>query len=163
MIWLRAGLLALVASLMVLALTQRAVTPAPAAQPIAEAPATEPPPTARPTRVPLPTLAEYIISRVARETPTPAPRPTPSGPPKVTAVDYGFAPAQLTIRAGISVTWTNTGTEGHDVDGTGPGGAWRSGPLAPAEQFERTFSQAGTYDYTCSFHPEMRGRIVVQP
>jgi plastocyanin len=160
--WVRASLAAVVAGLMVLALTQTAASPPPRMPPT-EPPAIEVVATPRPTRVPLPTIAEMIVSRVARETPTPGPRPTASAQPRVSIVDYGFAPAQLTIHQGATVTWTNSGSEGHDVDGNGPGGAWRSGPLAPAEQFQRTFPLPGTYDYTCSFHPEMRARVVVQP
>ena len=61
------------------------------------------------------------------------------------------------------IQWANTGGEGHDVTGQGPGGTWRSGPLAPGEQYQRTFFQAGTYDYVCTVHPEMRGRLLVNP
>jgi plastocyanin len=117
-----------------------------------------------PTRVPLPTTPpEMIISRVARETPQPLPTATPSSQPQVSLVDNGYLPAQLTVRVGARVTWINTGSDGHDVTGTGPGGDWRSGPLAPAEHYARQFALPGTYDYACSIHPEMRGRVVVQP
>ena len=49
------------------------------------------------------------------------------------------------------------------LTGNGPGGTWRSGPLAPADRYERAFALPGTYDYVCTVHPEMRGRLVVQP
>jgi len=104
-----------------------------------------------------------IISRTAQQTPTPRPSPTPGGQPRVGIVDYGYAPPQLTIRPGTTILWVNTGSEGHDVVGRGPGGDWRSGPLAPGEQYERGFFIAGTYDYVCTVHPEMRGSVVVQP
>jgi plastocyanin len=67
----------------------------------------------------------------------------------------------LSLHVGTSVTWVNTGSDGHDVTGTGPGGAWHSGPLAPSERYERSFALPGTYDFVCSIHPEMRGRVVV--
>jgi plastocyanin len=80
----------------------------------------------------------------------------------VTIVDNGYMSAQMTIPLGTRVTWTNTGGDGHDVTGNGPGGAWRSGTLAPSDSYSRPFMLAGTFDYWCSAHPEMRGRIVVQ-
>jgi plastocyanin len=81
----------------------------------------------------------------------------------VDVVDYGFAPAQLTIHVGTTVTFVNAGGDGHDVTGSGPGGDWRSGPLMPAERYTRVFDLPGTYAYVCTIHPEMRGSVVVQP
>ncbi|GAC1312908.1 MAG: hypothetical protein NVSMB2_00080 [Chloroflexota bacterium] len=122
-------------------------------------------PTPRPTRIPLPTAAPpVIISRLARETATPRPTPTPSSEPDVAVVDNGYAPSELDVRPGVSVLWTNLGGDGHDITGTGPDGVWRSGPLGPRETYHRSFTRAGVYDYVCTVHPEMRGRVtVVQP
>src|SRR5207249_4428374 len=106
---------------------------------------------------------QMIISRIARETPPPRATPTPSRVPNIDLVDNGYFPAQIVIRVGASVAWVNTGSDGHDVTGTGPSGVWRSGPLAPAARYERSFGLPGTYDYTCTVHPEMRGRLIVQP
>jgi plastocyanin len=104
-----------------------------------------------------------IISRISRETPTPRPLTVQLGEPRVSVVDNGYLPSQLTIAPGAHVTWANTGSEGHDVSGNGPGGMWQSGPLGPADRYQRPFVLAGNYDYWCSIHPEMRGRVVVQP
>jgi plastocyanin len=159
-IWVRAGLLALMGTILVLALTQAAATPGTPPLPT-PATTTEVPP---PTRVPLPTaLPQMIISHVARETPLPRAAPAPPVQPEVTVVDNGYFPAQMVVPAGTRVTWVNTGSDGHDVTGTGPGGPWRSGPLAPSDRYERVFGLAGTYDYACTVHPEMGGRLVVQP
>jgi plastocyanin len=150
------------------ALTQTAATqpPAPAshaAQVAQVADTPRPAPTA--TRFPLPTAPpQMIISRVARETPLPRPTPTPPAEPQVAVVDNGYIPAQMEITLGANVVWVNSGGDGHDVTGTGPGGSWRSGPLAPKDRYSRPFALPGTYDYACTVHPEMRGRvIVVQP
>ena len=157
MIWFRAALVALVVGLAVVALTQTAARPAPVETPTVE-------PTPRPTRVPLPTLApEVVISRISRATPEPPPHIVPSGSPQVEIVDYGFSPNQMVIPLGSTVTFVNDGNDGHDVTGTGPGGDWRSGPLAPSERYSRQFALSGTYTYVCTIHPEMRGRILVQP
>jgi plastocyanin len=170
-IWIRAGLLAVLFGLVVLALTETTATRAPQTSVAAGAPASssEPPtpftaPTQAPTRVPLPTLPpQMVISRVSRETPAPLATSTPSAEARVGIVDNAFVPAQMALPSGKIVIWSNGGSEGHDVTGSGPGGAWRSGTLAPLQQYERVFAQPGIYDYACTIHPEMRGRVVVQP
>jgi len=151
MIWFRAILLAVVIGIAVVALSQSAAKPTPAIEP-----------TPRPTRVPLPTLApETIISHISHATPEPPRQTSNPGLPEVQVVDYGFSPGQLTVKLGTTVTFANGGNDGHDVTGTGPGGEWRSGPLAPSERYSRQFNLVGTYSYVCTIHPEMRGSIVV--
>jgi plastocyanin len=153
-IFVRVGVLVAAVVVIALAVTQQTAVPAsvPTVDPILE-----------PTRVPLPTLVRMITSRTTEETPTPGPTATPSSVPRVAVIDNGYAPAQFTIRAGTTVLWANQGGDGHDVTGRGPDGAWRSGPMAPGERYQRAFWIAGTYDYFCSVHPEMRGQLVVKP
>lgn len=162
MIWFRAGLVVVMLGVVMLALSQAAApVPPPVSPTVGLTPVS---PTVGPTRVPLPTAPpQMVISRVARETPLPRATPTPSAQPRIDLVDNGYFPAQMVVRAGATVGWVNTGSDGHDVTGTGPGGAWRSGPLAPADRYQRAFGLPGTYDYVCTLHPEMRGRLIVQP
>jgi plastocyanin len=154
--WIRGALLALMLGVLLLALSQTA-TKAPPLEPT-------PAPTPAPTRVPLPTLPpEVVVSRVSRDAqPTPTAMPAASEP-RVEVVDYGYSPAQMVLQVGERVTWINDGSDGHDVTGTGPGGDWRSGPLTPQQRYSRIFALPGTYEYECTLHPEMRGRVVVQP
>ena len=160
MIWFRAAIVVAVVGLVLVALSQTSIVPR--RPPPATATASVAP-TLAPTRIPLPTLApEAIVSRISRETPAAPAASTPSTHPQVAVVDYGYSPQTLTIRAGTRVTWTNGGSDGHDVTGTGPGGDWRSGPLAPSERYTRVFDLPGTYAYVCTMHPEMQGRIIVQ-
>jgi plastocyanin len=156
-IWVRAILLAAGAMVVVALLQARASLETQPRATVAEE-------TRPPTRVPLPTPPpQMIISRIARETPVPRPTPTPSAEARISLVDNGYVPVQAVVAAGARVTWVNTGGDGHDITGSGPGGPWRSGPLAPSERYQRQFTLTGTYDYACSIHPEMRGRLVVQP
>jgi plastocyanin len=172
-IWLRTGLLILFVGIALVALVEAVDPPAPT---LPTGPATPAPvaaaatlgpaqaPGATDTRPALPTAPPQLVSsRIARETSLPGPPPTRSAEPQVTLVDNGYLPGQLSIGAGARVSWVNRGSEGHDVTGGGPDGPWRSGPLAPQESYDRVFTQPGTYDYACSVHPEMRGRVVVQP
>ena len=77
----------------------------------------------------------------------------------VQVVDFAFEPATVTVPAGATVTWTNTGARPHTV--TADDGSFDSGRLDPGEQFSQTFDQPGTFTYFCGFHPEMQGSIVV--
>ena len=40
--------------------------------------------------------------------------------------------------------------------------ALQSGTLNQGDSFTQTFDTAGTYEYFCEFHAEMKGTIVVQ-
>ncbi|MGI8828573.1 MAG: cupredoxin domain-containing protein [Candidatus Limnocylindria bacterium] len=76
----------------------------------------------------------------------------------VEIVDFAFAPAELTITAGDSVTWTNLDVVAHTATAAG---AFDSGNLEQGESYRLTFTTPGTYDYLCTPHPSMTGRIVV--
>jgi plastocyanin len=78
----------------------------------------------------------------------------------VTVQNMAFNPATLTIPKGTTVTWTNSDPVAHTV--TASGGAFNSGHLNPGQTFSHTFDQAGTFDYQCTYHPYMKGTIVVQ-
>ena|SRR5688572_6910473 len=71
----------------------------------------------------------------------------------------GFSPNRLTLKAGDSVSWTNTDSRGHTV--TGPG--FGSGNIKPGGRFSFRFPKPGNYPYSCSLHPRMKGTIIVQP
>src|SRR5918992_952964 len=77
-----------------------------------------------------------------------------------------FDPAEVTINAGEAVTWTNDEAVAHDVDGSGPGGDFSSGPeggMNEGDEFAFTFDEPGTYDYVCRVHaPGMAGTVTVR-
>jgi plastocyanin len=79
-----------------------------------------------------------------------------------------FMPNALTIRAGATVEWINTGGIAHSVDFVdvaSPEGtaSSQSGLMAPHETYSYTFKAPGTYAYVCRFHVinGMIGKIVV--
>jgi plastocyanin len=78
---------------------------------------------------------------------------------EISVVDFAFEPGTVSVPAGTTVTWTNTGSRPHTV--TADDGSFDSGRLDPGEQFSQTFDQPGTFTYHCGFHPEMQGSIVV--
>jgi plastocyanin len=73
--------------------------------------------------------------------------------------DFKFVPAELTTTSGTEVTWRNQDTAPHSVkwaDDT------ESSPtLADGETYARTFTAAGTFEYVCGIHPNMKGSVVV--
>jgi amicyanin len=76
---------------------------------------------------------------------------------------YAYGPAQLTIKVGDTVKWTNHDKAPHDAVTTAGPAQFRSPMLSEGQNWSFTFTQPGTYSYYCSVHPDMRATIVVQP
>jgi amicyanin len=73
--------------------------------------------------------------------------------------DFAFQPGTVTITVGDTVTWTNRDPVVHTATSTA--GAFDSGELGTGESYQVTFTEPGTFDYLCTPHPSMTGRIVV--
>ena len=80
-------------------------------------------------------------------------------PIKVTIDNFTFAPAELTVKVGTTVTWTNHDDIPHTVVSAGK---YRSKTLDTDDSFSFTFTAAGDYKYFCSLHPHMTGMIKVE-
>ncbi|MEV5712448.1 cupredoxin family copper-binding protein [Amycolatopsis mediterranei] len=76
---------------------------------------------------------------------------------------YAFSPAALTVRVGDTVTWMQHDEAPHDVVTTSAPVAFRSPQLSAGQSWSYTFRQAGTYQYYCSVHPDMRASVTVLP
>ena len=77
--------------------------------------------------------------------------------------EIAFEPADLTVKSGTTVTWTNSDDIPHTVTKEGgPGGQFDSGDLAPGDTFELTLDVKGTVDYVCTIHPGQAGTITVK-
>jgi plastocyanin len=79
----------------------------------------------------------------------------------VTIQNTAFNPADLTVKVGTTVTWTQKDSTGHFVkwaDGTAPGPT-----MALGDTYTRTFATAGTFTYVCGIHASMKGSITVTP
>ena len=73
--------------------------------------------------------------------------------------NFTFAPAELTVKVGTTVTWTNHDDIPHTVVSAGK---FRSKTLDTDNSFSFTFTAAGDYKYFCSLHPHMTGMIKVE-
>jgi len=91
---------------------------------------------------------------------------TPGNPPAPTAVvttpGNAFSPEEIEFASGGTVTWQFSGTT-HNVtfkDLAPPGGNIPNS--AAGTNASRTFPIAGDYDYFCTIHDGMKGRIRVR-
>jgi Icc protein len=78
---------------------------------------------------------------------------------QVVVDNFSFAPATTSVAVGTTITWTNRDDVPHNVVSTEK--RFASPVLDTDEQFSHTFDWAGTYNYYCSIHPKMTGRVVV--
>lgn len=84
----------------------------------------------------------------------------------MTVKQFQFMPAELTVKAGTTVTWTNEDDILHTAtSGATPGTADGKfdGPMdGRGKSFSHLFDQAGRYPYFCSRHNSMTGTVVVE-
>ncbi len=71
-----------------------------------------------------------------------------------------FEPADITVKPGTTVTWVHGSSMPHTVTGNADG--LRSSTLYRGQQFSHTFDATGRYDYSCDFHPSMKGSVIVE-
>jgi amicyanin len=85
-----------------------------------------------------------------------------AGPVATVSMDHNtFIPGEITVVPGTTVTWVNKEAMPHTVVDLNKG--FRSKTLAKDASFSFTFATAGNYDYLCSIHPNMKGKVIVQP
>lgn len=75
--------------------------------------------------------------------------------------NFAFSPSTLTIKVGETVTWTNNDSTSHTVT-SDSGNELSSGSISPSQTYSHTFNTAGTFDYHCSIHSSMKGKIIVE-
>jgi plastocyanin len=79
---------------------------------------------------------------------------------EVSIDNFSFTPMDMTIPAGSQVTWINKDDVPHTVVSVDH--QFKSRALDTDEKFSFTFQNPGTYEYFCSVHPKMTGKIVVK-
>jgi plastocyanin len=75
--------------------------------------------------------------------------------------NFHYTPPSLVVAPGTTVTWTNADDSPHTV--REKDGKFKSAPLDTDDTFSQTFTASGEYEYFCSIHPYMTGKIVVKP
>ena len=79
----------------------------------------------------------------------------------VVSIDnFMFGPMEMPVPVGTAVTWVNRDDVPHTVVSVDH--QFKSQALDTDEKFSFTFQKAGTYEYFCSVHPKMVGKIFVK-
>lgn len=74
--------------------------------------------------------------------------------------NFNFTPPELNVKAGTAVTWINKDDVPHLIVNV-QNKFKQSQVLDTDQRFTVTLNKPGTYDYFCSLHPKMVGKIVV--
>jgi len=83
-------------------------------------------------------------------------------PAATVSMDHStFIPSEITVAPGTTVTWVNVEAMPHTVVDLNK--AFRSKTLVKDATFSFTFTTAGDYNYLCSIHPNMKGKVIVKP
>ena len=74
----------------------------------------------------------------------------------------GYSPDTITVVIGVNntVEWVNNDNMPHTVTATNK--LFDSGNMNPGDTFSYTFTSPGNYSYGCSYHPWMKGTVIVK-
>jgi plastocyanin len=104
-------------------------------------------------------------SSTAATPPAAAPPPAASASGDVVKVgmkNIKFVPADITVKVGQKIEWTNTdGQIPHTVTSQTDGVDFDSGSLQGGAKFDYTPTKAGTINYICTIHQNQAGTITV--
>lgn len=74
--------------------------------------------------------------------------------------NFAYQPANLQVKVGTTVTWTNQDTAPHSVTFR-DSSLTSSRLLQKGDVYRYTFTKAGTFTYYCQVHPYMTAQVVV--
>lgn len=80
--------------------------------------------------------------------------------PRIEITKHKFSRPMLTVPAGTTVTWLNRDEDLHTVVSTTL--AFKSAGLETDEAYSYTFTKPGVYEYFCTLHPLMTGKVIVK-
>lgn len=77
-----------------------------------------------------------------------------------------YEPRTFEAGIGSTIVWMNNDSVLHTVTSRNPNSKtsetfFDSGPMASGATFQHTFSEIGTFDYWCTFHPFMTGQVII--
>ena len=116
--------------------------------------------TAPPAQPPAPVITPLQTTQQLAATTIPVPQTTSSVSDNTIRIkNFAFDPARMTMKVGSTARWVNLDSVPHRIlfaDGED------SAVLAPSQSWSRKIDKAGTYDYSCTIHPAMKGTVVVE-
>ena len=78
---------------------------------------------------------------------------------QVTISNLQYSPAEIKAKIGDTVVWVNKDFVAHTAT---VAGGWDVN-IEPDKPARLVLKKSGTFDYYCRFHPNMTGKIIVQP
>lgn len=78
---------------------------------------------------------------------------------KVTMQNMQYSPTSVVIEKGGTVEWTNKDLTPHTVTSPAFGD---SGALMSDKSWSHQFNEVGEFPYGCTFHPTMKGTVIVK-
>jgi len=81
--------------------------------------------------------------------------------PSIVTLDiksWGYSSDTITLLKGSTVTWTNFDSATHTVTSAGN---FDSGDITAGKSWSHTFDKAGTFEYSCKYHPSMKAKVVI--
>jgi LPXTG-motif cell wall-anchored protein len=130
----------------------------PSAAPSPATPAPDPASAAPPAASPAPPAEPRKAVADEKVAGAPVARAAASG--GVTIQDFAFSPATITVDAGDTVSWSNR--DGVQHSATADDGSFDTGLLRRGQSGSHTFTEAGTFAYHCTPHPNMTATVVVR-
>lgn len=77
----------------------------------------------------------------------------------VTIENMQFTPQELTVQRGDTIVWVNKDLFPHTATSDK---TFDSGSIAANSSWRYLAARSGTYAYGCTFHPTMKGKIMVK-
>jgi len=91
--------------------------------------------------------------------------PTKVSRPGCEETDSCYIPSISNVKQGQTITWKNEDVAFHSVTSGiygSPTPLFDSGHLDPEQKFSFTFDEKGSFDYFCTLHPWMAGKVIVE-
>jgi plastocyanin len=81
-------------------------------------------------------------------------------PTQIEITKHKFSLLTVTVPVGATVTWVNHDEDVHTVVSTTQ--VFRSAGLETDESYSYKFTKPGVYQYFCTLHPLMTGKVIVK-
>ena len=108
--------------------------------------------------IPVPAAAPVSNSGTVMVAPSASPTNAASAA-RVTIRLLKFSPDRIEVKSGETVEGANADLTPHTATAQG---MFNSGAINAGASWTHTFNQSGTFPYVCTFHPEMKGVVVVR-
>lgn len=74
---------------------------------------------------------------------------------------FAYSPSEISVNVGDTVVWANLDSAEHTIT-SDSGSELDSELLSNGGAYSHTFNSAGTFDYHCTPHPSITGKVIVE-